>query len=85
MERSGTNAILAKRIERGKVVLNRNLAVVLEEGTEDVARRVMEKSRYFVADVRGCDLYLFDPYIFDTICQTPRTAMRDGYGSTGFK
>ncbi|KKN04315.1 hypothetical protein LCGC14_1098660 [marine sediment metagenome] len=82
MERSGANAILATKIERNKAALKRNFAVVLKKGTQDVVRKVMEKPKYFVSDIKGCGLYLFDLHIFDAICRTPRTAMRDEYEIT---
>ena len=54
----------------------------MKKGTQDVVRKVMEKPKYFVSDIKGCGLYLFDLHIFDAICRTPRTAMRDEYEIT---
>jgi len=81
-KKSGANAILATKIEHDKDALKRNFAVVLEDGTRDVVRKVIEKPRYLVNNIKGCGLYLFDLHIFDAICRTPRTAMRDEYEIT---
>lgn len=82
MEKSGANAVLATKIEHDRDALKRNFAVVLEDGTQDVVQKVIEKPRYLVSGIKGCGLYLFDLHIFDAICRTPRTAMRDEYEIT---
>ena len=82
MEKSKANAILATKVEHDKDALKRNFAVVLEDGTSDVVKRVIEKPGYVVHNLKGCGLYLFDLHIFDAIRRTPRTAMRDEYEIT---
>jgi len=82
MEKSKVNAILATKIEHDRDALRRNFAVVLEDGTLDVVKKVIEKPRYAVHNIKGCGLYLFDLHIFDAIRRTPRTAMRDEYEIT---
>jgi len=82
MEKSGANAILATKIEHDRNALKRNFAVILEDGTLDVVKKVIEKPRYVVHNIKGCGLYLFDLHIFDAIRRTPRTAMRDEYEIT---
>jgi len=82
MAKSGANGILATKIEQDDEALRRNFAVVLEDGTQDVVKNVIEKPRYLVHNIKGCGLYLFDPHIFDAIRRTPRTAMRDEYEIT---
>lgn len=82
MEKDNANAVLATKIEHDKESLKRNFAVILEDGTQDVVKKVIEKPRYIVNNIKGCGLYLFDPHIFDAIRRTPRTAIRDEYEIT---
>ncbi len=82
MEKSKANAILATKIEHDRDALQRNFAVFLEDGTLDGVKKVIEKPRYIVHNIKGCGLYLFDRHIFDAIRRTPRTAMRDEYEIT---
>ncbi len=82
MEEGGANAVLATKIEHDRYALKRNFAVVLEDGTQDVVQKVIEKPRYPASNIKGCGLYLFDLHIFDAIRRTPRTAMRDEYEIT---
>jgi dTDP-glucose pyrophosphorylase len=82
MEKSGANVILATKIEHDTNALRRNFAVILDHGTLDVVKKVIEKPRYLVNNIKGCGLYLFDLHIFDAIRRTPRTAMRDEYEIT---
>jgi dTDP-glucose pyrophosphorylase len=60
--------------------IRRNFAIVLDDSGR--VRRVIEKPRYPVNDLKGCGIYLFDVSIFDAIRRTPRTAMRDEYEIT---
>lgn len=82
MEKSKANAILATKIEHDRDALKRNFAVILEDGTLDVVKKVIEKPRHVVHNIKGCGLYLFDLHIFDAIRRTPRTEMRDEYEIT---
>jgi len=45
-------------------------------------KRIAEKPRYIMSNLKGCGIYYFDPVIFDAIRRTPRTAMRDLYEIT---
>jgi dTDP-glucose pyrophosphorylase len=44
-----------------------------------MVKRVVEKPRHIMGDLKGCGIYYFEPVIFDAIRRTPRTAMRDQY------
>jgi len=76
----GAHAVLAVRGEDNPDAIRRNFAVILDE--HDVVRRVIEKPRHAPNRMKGCGLYLFDPYVFDAIRRTPRTAGRDEYEIT---
>ena len=82
MEKSKANAVLATKIEHYKDALKRNFAVILEDESADIVKKVIEKPGYVVHNIKGCGLYLFDLHIFDAIRRTPRTAMRDEYELT---
>ena len=82
MEKSKANAVLATKIEYDRDALKRNFAVIVEDGTPDVVRKVIEKPGYAANNIKGCGLYLFDLHIFDAIRRTPRTAMRNEYEIT---
>ncbi len=74
------NAVLATKIETDREAIKRNFTVMLND--DGSVRRVIEKPRHIVNDIKGCGLYLFDLHIFDAIRRTPRTAMRDEYEIT---
>jgi len=73
------NAVLATKNETNREAIKRNFAVMEEGGW---VKRVIEKPRYVVNNLKGCGIYLFDLHIFDAIRRTPRTAMRDEYELT---
>lgn len=75
-----TSAVLATKIEPDLDAIRRNFAVIKDK--EGFVRRVIEKPRHPVNDLKGCGLYLFDLHIFDAVRRTPRTAMRDEYEIT---
>lgn len=73
-------SVLAVKREPEPQYIRRNFAVLLTEGR--LVRRVIEKPRHVVNDLKGCGMYLFSLNIFDAIRRTPRTAMRDEYEIT---
>jgi dTDP-glucose pyrophosphorylase len=75
-----TNAVLATKIEPDIDAIKRNFSVLLDE--RGAVRRVIEKPRHPVNNLKGCGLYLFDLHIFDAVRRTPRTASRDEYEIT---
>ena len=72
--------MLATKEEENRDAIKRNFAVILNP--DKSVRRVIEKPRYIVNNLKGCGIYLFDLHIFDAIRRTPRTAMRDEYEIT---
>ena len=78
--REDVHAVLATKVEEDPEAIKRNFAVV--ENEEGWVRRVIEKPRYIINNLKGCGLYIFDLYIFDAIRRTPRTALRDEYEIT---
>lgn len=72
--------VLATKVETNPEAIRRNFAVILDE--DGLVKRVIEKPRYIVNNIKGCGIYLFDLPIFDAIRRTPRTAMRDEYELT---
>lgn len=74
------HGVLATKIETNTEAIRRNFAVV--EDDSGLVKRVIEKPRYVVNNIKGCGIYLFDLHIFDAIRRTPRTAMRDEYELT---
>jgi len=74
------NAVLATKIEKDREAIKRNFTVMMNP--DGKVRRVIEKPRHIINDIKGCGLYLFDLHIFDAIRRTPRTAMRDEYEIT---
>lgn len=82
MENSNAKAVLATKIEHDKEALKKNFSVILKDGTINEVKRVIEKPRYAINNIKGCGFYLFDLNIFDAIRRTPRTAMRDEYEIT---
>ncbi|MCX8042961.1 MAG: sugar phosphate nucleotidyltransferase [Desulfobacterota bacterium] len=77
---SGVNAVLATKIEPDVNAIKRNFSVLMDE--KGFVRRVIEKPRHPVNNLKGCGLYLFDLHIFDAVRRTPRTASRDEYEIT---
>ena len=74
------NAVLATKIEQDINAIKRNFSVLMDE--KGFVRRVIEKPRHPVNNLKGCGLYLFDLHIFDAVRRTPRTASRDEYEIT---
>ncbi len=79
-EKENVNAVLATKVEKDREAIKRNFTVMLN--SDGTVRRVIEKPRHIINDIKGCGLYLFDLHIFDAIRRTPRTAMRDEYEIT---
>lgn len=73
-------AVLAVKYEENPEAVKRNFSVLLDD--EGLVKRVIEKPRHIINNLKGCGLYLFDQYVFDAIRRTPRTAMRDEYEIT---
>ncbi|UCD15133.1 MAG: NTP transferase domain-containing protein [Candidatus Omnitrophota bacterium] len=80
-QRKKAGAVLAVKKERDCESIKRNFTVSLYPQTNRV-KRVIEKPRFLLTDLKGCGIYLFDQAIFDAIRCTPRTAMRDEYEIT---
>ena len=74
------HGVLATKTEPDISAIKRNFAVLLDD--EGCVRRVIEKPRHPVNNLKGCGLYLFDLPIFDAVRRTPRTASRDEYEIT---
>ena len=72
--------VLAVKREQNSELIKRNFSLMLDK--DGLVRRVIEKPRYIVNNLKGCGIYLFDLPIFDAIRNTPRTAMRDEYEIT---
>lgn len=79
-QKDNTNAVLATKIETDVNAIKRNFSVLKDE--DGFVRRVIEKPRHPVNNIKGCGLYLFDLHIFDAVRRTPRTAIRDEYEIT---
>lgn len=75
------SVVLAVKHEDDPEVIKRNFTVLMADDGVRV-KRVIEKPRHTTTNIKGCGLYLFDPYVFDAIRRTPRTAMRDEYEIT---
>lgn len=78
--KNGADAVLATKVEQNPEAIKRNFAVIKDEN--GFVKRVIEKPRHPVNNLKGCGLYLFDLHIFDAVRRTPRTAMRDEYEIT---
>ncbi len=75
-----SSIVLVVKKEDNPEYIKRNFAIQMNpDGT---VRRVIEKPRYTINDLKGCGIYLFDLPIFDAIRRTPRTALRDEYEIT---
>lgn len=72
--------VLVVKRERNPEFIKRNFAIQMTRS--GVVKRVIEKPRYAINDLKGCGIYLFDMPIFDAIRRTPRTALRDEYEIT---
>jgi len=79
-DKDGVNAVLATKLETDTEAIKRNFAVITDD--HGFVKRVIEKPRHAVNNLKGCGLYLFDLHIFDAVRRTPRTAMRDEYEIT---
>ncbi|MBU1024176.1 NTP transferase domain-containing protein [bacterium] len=73
-------AVLAVKHEKDPEAIKRNFSVTIDDRGQ--VSRVIEKPRYVKNDMKGCGIYLFDLPFFDSLRQTPRTAMRDEYEIT---
>ena len=72
--------VLAVKREKNPEFIKRNFAIQMNR--DGTVKRVIEKPRYAINDLKGCGIYLFDLPIFDAIRRTPRTALRDEYEIT---
>jgi dTDP-glucose pyrophosphorylase len=79
-ETHSVSAVLATKTEQSIDAIKRNFSVLMDE--QGFVRRVIEKPRHPVNNLKGCGLYLFDLHIFDAVRRTPRTASRDEYEIT---
>lgn len=78
--KNGSATVLVVKKEDDPEYIKRNFAIHLNpDGT---VKRVIEKPRYIINNLKGCGIYLFDLPIFDAIRRTPRTALRDEYEIT---
>ena len=76
----GGGAVLAVMHEKDVNTLRKNFSVEL--GENKLVRRVVEKPRLPLNNLKGCGIYLFSEDVFDAIQKTPRTALRDEYEIT---
>jgi len=79
-ETHSASAVLATKTELNIDAIKRNFSVLMDD--RGFVRRVIEKPRHPVNNLKGCGLYLFDLHIFDAVRRTPRTASRDEYEIT---
>ncbi len=79
-ESQGGGAVLAVMREDNLEAMKKNFTV--EQGENGLVRRVVEKPRNPVNNLKGCGIYLFGDEMFDAIRKTPRTALRDEYEIT---
>lgn len=70
----GADSVLAVSRESDHGILRRNFEVLLDD--EGAVRAVHEKPAVIEGDIKGCGLYLFSHEIFESIRQTPRSALR---------
>lgn len=78
--RRDSSIVLVVKREENRESIKRNFAIQM--GRNGLVKRVIEKPRYTINDIKGCGIYLFDLPIFDAIRRTPRTALRDEYEIT---
>jgi len=79
-EREEATIVLAAKREPSREAIAKNFLV--DADATGRVRRVVEKPRYIVNDLKGCGIYHFRPEFFDAVRQTPRTALRDEYEIT---
>ncbi len=79
-QKENVNGVLATKVEPDIDAIKRNFSVMMDDN--GFVRRVIEKPRHPVNNLKGCGLYLFDLHIFDAVRRTPRTASRDEYEIT---
>lgn len=79
-DRKGASAVLVVKKEDNPDSIKRNFAIQMSRN--GTVRKVIEKPRYTINDMKGCGIYLFDMPVFDAIRRTPRTALRDEYELT---
>ncbi len=79
-ENRQAGGVLTVKQEANQEYIKRNFAVLLHES--GMVKRVVEKPRYILNNLKGCGIYFFDLPIFDAVRRTPRTAMRDEYEIT---
>lgn len=78
--RKKSSIVLVVKREENTEFIKRNFAIQM--GRDGLVKRVIEKPRYAINDIKGCGIYLFDLPVFDAIRRTPRTALRDEYEIT---
>lgn len=74
---STKGSVMAAKRESNRQALRE--ACALEVNEEGRVLRIVEKPKVPTSDLKGCGIYLFRPEIFDAVCRTPRTALRDEY------
>ena len=74
------NAMLVSKLEKNPEMIKRNYSIL--EETPGRVRRVIEKPRSPVNQIKGCGVYIFDQHVFNAVSRTPRTAMRNEYEIT---
>lgn len=79
-DRKGASAVLVVKKEESPDAIKRNFAIQMNRNGS--VKKVIEKPRYAINDMKGCGIYLFDLPVFDAIRRTPRTALRDEYELT---
>lgn len=79
-DRKGASAVLVVKKEENPESIKRNFAIQMNRNGS--VKKVIEKPRYTINDMKGCGIYLFDMPVFDAIRRTPRTALRDEYELT---
>lgn len=72
--------VLAAKQEEDREAIFKNFLVDADDRGR--VKRVVEKPRYLVNDLKGCGIYHFAPDFFDAVRRTPRTALRDEYEIT---
>lgn len=74
LDDDSADSVLAVTRESDAAVLRRNFEVLLSD--DGTVREVREKPRVVEGDIKGCGLYLFSGEIFESIRNTPRSALR---------
>ncbi len=78
--RENAVVVLAAKHEPDREAIYKNFLIDVD--VRGRVKRVVEKPRYLVNDLKGCGIYYFAPDFFDAVRQTPRTALRDEYEIT---